>query len=111
VGSFKCQVQQRVEKLATTGEIQVGLIGLLSFDTRTQGVHGKILEVFGIVVFTRSEGIETSGQSINWRIKVPIIVIGENDVEVAIELRCSQFMKLPRHKCQANKVSLGALSR
>ena len=59
---------------------------MLAFGTSTEGVHGEILQVLGIVVLARRESIETSGQPINGGIKIDIIIIREDDVEISIEL-------------------------
>lgn len=84
---------------------------MLAFDSCTQSVHGEVLEMLGIVVFAGGKSVEASGQPIDWRIKVDIIVIRENDVEVAIQLGCCKFMESLTHQRNAYEVALGALSR
>lgn len=66
---------------------------MLAFGSRTQSVHREIFEMLGIVILAGSKSVEAASQPVNWRIKVDIIIIGENDVEVAIKLRCCQFME------------------
>lgn len=43
--------------------------------------------MLGIVVFAGGEGVKATCQSINRRVEIHIVIIGENDVEVSIQLR------------------------
>lgn len=54
--------------------------------------------MLGVVVFTSGKCIEAASQAINRGIKVDVIVIREDDVEVAIELSGGQLMESLRHQ-------------
>lgn len=71
---------------------------MLSFDAGTQSVHREVLQVLSIVIFAGGEGIQATSQPVNRGFNVDIIVIGENDVEAAIELGCCQLTEPSRHQ-------------
>lgn len=79
------QVEQRVEKFTAARRIQIRLVGAFSFGPGAQGIHGEISEVPAIVIVTCGKGVEATSETVDGGIKAKIIIVGEDDVKVAIE--------------------------
>lgn len=102
-------MKEGVEKLSTTGAVEVGLVRVLSFDAGAEGVHGQVVEVLGVVVLAGGKGVEAAGKAVDGRIEVDVIVIGEDDVKVAVQLGRGQFVKALGDEGDADEIALGAL--
>ena len=66
--------------------------------------------MLGIVIFAGDKGIEAAGKSINGGVKGRVILVGENYVEIAIELGTGEVFKVPTDKSEADEVALGAMA-
>jgi hypothetical protein len=67
--------------------------------------------VLRIVVVACCKCVKPTGQAVDGRIVVEVIIIGKDDVEVAVELGRSKFMEVFRYEREAYEVGLGALHR
>ena len=65
----------------------------------------------GIVVLARNEGIEPASQTIYRRIIGWVIVVGEYNVEMAVQLCSGQLSESVTGQSEADQVALGALNR
>lgn len=82
---------------------------MLGFHTSAHCIHRQFSQVLRVVVFTGSEGVETTRKAIDWGFEPHIIVVGKEDVEATIELRGRQLMKVPRYKSATYQLGLGAM--
>ena len=74
-----------------------------------QGVHGKVLEVLGVVIVTRGEGVEATSEAIDWQLEIEVIVVGEDDVETPVQLGGGELMEVLGDEGEADEVGLRAL--
>lgn len=58
--------------------------------------------MFGIVVLARDEGVQAASQPVDGRVERGIIVVGEDDVEVAVELGGGKLVKVLGHEGEAD---------
>lgn len=107
----KGKQQQRVQKLAAALAIQVGLVCDLSLVARAEGVKKELAEVAAIIVIAGDECVQSASKTIDGRIEGGVVVVGEDDVEVAIEVSGRQVAEMPRNEGEADEVGLGALGR
>jgi len=66
--------------------------------------------VFRIVVVARDERVETAGESVDWGVECRVVFIGEDNVEVAIELGCGELPKMLRDQREADEITLRAVA-
>lgn len=85
------------------------LVRSLALDAGAQGVEREVSQVLGVVVFARNECVEPAGQPIDRGIEVWILFIGEDDVEVAVQLGGSELSEVLGYEGEAYQVGLGAL--
>lgn len=50
--------------------------------------------MLGIVVFARCKSIEAASKTVYWGVEVNLIVVWENNVEVAIQFTGRDFMEM-----------------
>jgi len=67
--------------------------------------------MLAIVVLACDEGVQTTGQAIDRDVEGRIVFVGEDDVEVAVELGSGKLSEVLRHERQADPVTLRALRR
>lgn len=109
LGLLDGQEQQSIQELAATSAVQVWLVSMLGFSPGAHSVHGQFLEVFGIVIIARGEGIEATSEAVNGTFESQVIFIGEEDVETAVQMRRGELMEVLRDECDADEIGLGAL--
>ncbi len=65
----------------------------------------------GVIILAGSEGVETTRETVYGRIEAQIVIIGEDDVKVAVQNSRSKIMKLSGDKSDADEIALRALAR
>lgn len=103
------QEEQSVEELAAADAVQVGFVRRLSLVAGAQGVKRYVSEVFRVVIVTRDECLQSACQTIYWRVEGGIVLVGKNNVEIAIQLGGSQRSEVVGYERQADKFWLMAL--
>lgn len=65
--------------------------------------------MFRIVIFTRDECLQAACQPVYWRVEGGIVLVGEDDMEIAIQLGGSQRSEVVGDERQADELWLMAL--
>lgn len=65
--------------------------------------------MLGIIIITGGEGVEAAGQPVDGRVEGEVIVVGEDDVEVPVQLGGGELVEMLGDEGDADEVSLGAL--
>lgn len=65
--------------------------------------------MFRIVIVASNERLESSGQPVDRRVVRGVILVGEDNVKVAIELGGGKIVEVLGDKGQADQIGLGAL--
>lgn len=102
--------QKSVHKLSAAVVEEVGAVSSFPLVTGTKGVERKISEMLRIVVVARRKGIQPTSQTIDGGVERRVILVGENDVELAIQLGSGQFSALFGGKGEADEVGLGTVA-
>lgn len=103
------QEEQSIKELAAADAVQVGFVRRLSLVAGTQGIKRYVSEVFRIVIFTRDEGLQAACQPVYWRVEGGVVLVGEDNVEIAIQLGGSQRPEVVGDERQADELWLMAL--
>jgi hypothetical protein len=103
------EAEKRIQELATTSAIYVRTVRVLPLEADAERVHGQVPQVLRIVVWAGGEGIEAAGEPIDGRVKVGLIIVGENDVKLAVEERRGELVEVARNESQTDEVSLVTL--
>lgn len=67
--------------------------------------------MLGVVVFAGDEGVEAAGQPVYRGVEGRVILVGKDDVEVAVELGGSGLTEAPADEREADQIALRALER
>lgn len=94
--------QKSVHELAAAVAEEVLLISSFTLVTGTESVERNISEVLGIVVVAGHKGIQAASQTINGGVERRVILVRENDVELAIQLGSGQVSALFGDKGETN---------
>lgn len=65
--------------------------------------------MFRVVVVARNESLQPSSQPVDRRVVRGVILVGKDNVEVAIQLGGSEVLKVLGNERQADQIRLGAL--
>ena len=105
----ECLVQQGVEELAAAGGVEVGLVRHFAFMSRAQRIHGDVSQMLGIVVFAGCESIQATSEAIYGRVEVEVVIVGEDDLEAAVEDSGCDLVKMLGDEGDADEICLRAL--
>ena len=105
------QEKEGVHELSAADTVEVWLVGQLSLVTGTVGIEGKVPEMFAVVVGARHKRIEAPGEPVDGGVVGRVILVGEDDVEVSIELDGGQLPEVSRDKREADEIVLGAVAK
>lgn len=103
------QEEQSIEELAAADAVQVGFVRRFSLVAGAQGIKRYVSEVFRIVIVTGDESLQAACQPVYWRVEGGIVLVGEDNVEIAIQLCGSQRSEVFGDERQADELWLMAL--
>lgn len=104
------QVQQCVHELAARQISQVRAIYLLGLVAQVQRVETDGAEMARIVVVAGDHRVKPSRKDVIRVVELEVVLVGEEDAEVAVQLRGSEVAELPRHAQEADQVVPGGMS-
>ncbi len=64
-----------------------------------------------VVVVASGKGVEAAGKAVDWRVEVEVVIIGEDNVEIAIQDGRGDFVKVFGDEGDAYEIALAALMR
>lgn len=102
--------EKGVHELAAADIVEIRLVGSLSLAAGAEGVEREVLKVLGIVVVTRDKGIEAPGESINRGVEGRVVLVGEDNVEVSVQLGSGEVSEMLGDEGNADEVALRALA-
>ena len=65
--------------------------------------------MFGVIIIAGGKSIKAASKTVDGGIEVEIVIVGEDNVEVPVELSRGEFVEVTGDKSKAYQIALGAL--
>lgn len=65
--------------------------------------------MLGIIIIAGGESIKTAGKTVDGRVEVEVVIVGEDDVEVPVQLGRGEFVEMAGDESKTYQIALGAL--